>query len=274
MRAAALAAVVRTAAHVLPVYPESALNERRYGILQVRPRSLRLPLDQQPPPPPPPASVRPRVRRSRPAPARAELTRRGGWGAQGVDKELAKRVYGDKTVGLWRRSVSKIPPGGESMQQCAHRAVGFFGTHIEPRCGPRGPRAQPPNAARVLSCSVGRGLARARRLAKGENVLLCAHGNSIRTIFAHVSNLSAEESLRLKISTAAPLLFQFDGFKYHFNTSALGKYERCETVWSCNDDDDDDDDAGALASCEGTMHNHSMIESMLEKDSRKIDGLI
>jgi len=109
------------------------------------------------------------------------------------------------------------------------------------------------------------------RLARGENVLVCAHGNSIRTIFAHISNLSAEESLRLKISTAAPLLFQFDGFKYNFNTNALGKHQHVETVWSSDDDDADELDHGV---CHGTMHDRGMIESMMENDNKKIDGLI
>ena len=66
------------------------------------------------------------------------------------------------------------------MVDTAERAVGFFVREIEPR------------------------------LAMGQNILISAHGNSLRTIIAHIMKLTEEEALRLNVVTAQPYMFTYD----------------------------------------------------------------
>ena len=97
-----------------------------------------------------------------------------------MNKADAVNLYGAHQVNVWRRSSSVRPPGGESMVDTAERAVGFFVREIEPR------------------------------LAMGQNILISAHGNSLRTIIAHIMKLTEEEALRLNVVTAQPYMFTYD----------------------------------------------------------------
>lgn len=97
---------------------------------------------------------------------------------QGWNKDRARQVFGEEQVLLWRRSYDVAPPGGESLKDTAARTVPFFREHILPAL-------------------------------KGGNVLVSAHGNSLRSIVMHIEGLSREEVLRLNIPTGVPLVYEY-----------------------------------------------------------------
>ena len=72
------------------------------------------------------------------------------------------------------------PPGGESLQDTADRVLPYYRERVWPR------------------------------LAKGETLLVVAHGNSLRALVMHLDRLSREEVLELNIPTGAPLLYELD----------------------------------------------------------------
>jgi 2,3-bisphosphoglycerate-dependent phosphoglycerate mutase len=88
---------------------------------------------------------------------------------QGRNKEDAARKYGAGQVRLWRRSFSVRPPGGESLSDTCKRTLPYFRKKIVPL------------------------------LKKGENVLVVAHGNSLRSIVMALDGLSEDEVVSLEI---------------------------------------------------------------------------
>jgi len=100
---------------------------------------------------------------------------------QGWNKDHARRVYGEEQVHLWRRSYDIAPPGGESLKDTAERTVPYFEERIIPE------------------------------LEKGRNVLVSAHGNSLRSIVMHIEGLTREQVLRLNIPTGVPLVYEYSG---------------------------------------------------------------
>ena len=99
---------------------------------------------------------------------------------QGLNKAETAKQYGEAQVKLWRRSYDVRPPGGESLQDTADRVLPYYREHIWPR------------------------------LAKGEPLLVVAHGNSLRALVMHLDRLSREDVLELNIPTGAPLLYELD----------------------------------------------------------------
>lgn len=99
---------------------------------------------------------------------------------QGLNKAETAKQYGEAQVKLWRRSYDVRPPGGESLHDTAERVLPYYREHIWPR------------------------------LAKGETLLVVAHGNSLRALVMHLDQLSREEVLELNIPTGAPLLYELD----------------------------------------------------------------
>ena len=83
---------------------------------------------------------------------------------QGLNKEETAEIYGDEQVHLWRRSYDVRPPGGESLEDTQKRTVPFFKNAI------------------MLD------LTRYRK-----NVLVVAHGNSLRSIVMYLENISKED---------------------------------------------------------------------------------
>lgn len=98
---------------------------------------------------------------------------------QGWNKDHAREVFGEERVHLWRRSYDIAPPGGESLKDTAERTVPFFRERILPA------------------------------LDEGKNVLVSAHGNSLRSIVMHIERLTKEEILRLNIPTGVPLVYDY-----------------------------------------------------------------
>jgi 2,3-bisphosphoglycerate-dependent phosphoglycerate mutase len=96
---------------------------------------------------------------------------------QGLNKAEAATRWGDAQVKLWRRSYDVRPPGGESLADTAARVLPFWESRILPD------------------------------LRAGKNVLVAAHGNSLRALVMHLDGLSREQVLELEIPTGVPLLY-------------------------------------------------------------------
>jgi len=94
-------------------------------------------------------------------------------------KELAEKV-GEEQVHIWRRSYDVQPPGGESLKDTVERVVPYFEKEILPQ------------------------------LKAGKNVLIVAHGNSLRALVKYLENLTGEEILAREIATGEPISYEFD----------------------------------------------------------------
>jgi len=99
---------------------------------------------------------------------------------QGLNKDETRKKFGDEQVHIWRRSYDIGPPNGESLKQTAERVLPYYHAKIEPY------------------------------LKEGKNVLVFAHGNSLRGLIMHLENLSKEEVVKLEIPTGIPILYEFD----------------------------------------------------------------
>ena len=99
---------------------------------------------------------------------------------QGLNKAETARKFGDAQVKIWRRSYDIAPPNGESLKDTAARALPYF-------------------ESKVL-----------KDLEAGLNVLVSAHGNSLRSIVMQLDHLTKEQVLELNIATGVPIIYQFD----------------------------------------------------------------
>ncbi len=99
---------------------------------------------------------------------------------QGLDKTETANKYGEDQVKIWRRSFDIPPPNGESLKDTAARVIPYFQTEIEPK------------------------------LKAGKNIIIVAHGNSLRALIMYLENLSPKEILEFEIGTAVPRLYQLD----------------------------------------------------------------
>jgi 2,3-bisphosphoglycerate-dependent phosphoglycerate mutase len=99
---------------------------------------------------------------------------------QGLNKAETAQKYGEQQVKIWRRSYDVRPPGGESLKDTADRVLPYYEQHIRPQ---------------ILA---------------GKNILIAAHGNSLRALVMQLDKLSREAVLELNIPTGAPLLYEFD----------------------------------------------------------------
>ncbi len=98
----------------------------------------------------------------------------------GLNKDDARKRWGEEQVHIWRRSYDINPPGGESLKDTAARTLPYYDAQIWPE------------------------------VKAGRNVIVAAHGNSLRSIIMKLENLSAEEILRLEIATGVPIVYQLD----------------------------------------------------------------
>jgi 2,3-bisphosphoglycerate-dependent phosphoglycerate mutase len=96
---------------------------------------------------------------------------------QGLDKDDARKRWGEDQVKLWRRSYDIQPPGGESLADTAARVIPYWESDILPD------------------------------LQAGKNVLIAAHGNSLRALAMHLEGLTKEQVLELDIPTGRPILY-------------------------------------------------------------------
>ena len=98
----------------------------------------------------------------------------------GLNKAETAEKFGAEQVHIWRRSYDVAPPGGESLKDTAARTLPYFEAKILPR---------------VLA---------------GENVIVSAHGNSLRAIIMRLDGLSEDEITRLNIATGAPMIYRLN----------------------------------------------------------------
>jgi 2,3-bisphosphoglycerate-dependent phosphoglycerate mutase len=99
---------------------------------------------------------------------------------QGLNKIETAEKFGIEQIYIWRRSFSVRPPGGESLEDTKNRAVPYF-------------------KSRILT-----------HLKDGDNVLVAAHGNSLRSIIMELDHLSEEEVPKLELATGVPIVYDID----------------------------------------------------------------
>ena len=101
----------------------------------------------------------------------------------GQNKVEAAEKFGKEQVHIWRRSFDTPPPGGESLKDTADRVIPYLKNEIMPL------------------------------LSSGKNILVSAHGNSIRAIVMNLQNYSPEQILKTEIGWCEPWVFEFENDK-------------------------------------------------------------
>ena len=107
----------------------------------------------------------------------------------GLNKDDARKKWGEEQVHIWRRSFDVPPPGGESLKNTAERVLPYFESKILPE------------------------------VIKGKNILIAAHGNSLRAMMIELGMYKPEEISNIELPTGSPLCINLDqgrlvDFKY------------------------------------------------------------
>ena len=97
---------------------------------------------------------------------------------QGLDKQETANKYGEEQVKIWRRSYDIPPPNGESLKDTAARVIPYFENEIIPK------------------------------LKSGKNIVIAAHGNSLRALIMYLEKMTPEQILEFEIGTAQPRLYE------------------------------------------------------------------
>ena len=97
----------------------------------------------------------------------------------GLNKDDARKQWGEEQVHIWRRSFDTPPPDGESLKDTADRVLPYFEAEIMPK---------------VIS---------------GSSILIAAHGNSLRALIMKLDSISSEDIVKLEIPTGAPIQYEF-----------------------------------------------------------------
>ncbi|WDR07358.1 2,3-bisphosphoglycerate-dependent phosphoglycerate mutase [Devosia rhodophyticola] len=96
----------------------------------------------------------------------------------GLNKDDARKKWGDEQVHIWRRSFDVPPPGGESLKDTAARTLPYYESEIQPK------------------------------VAAGQTILVAAHGNSLRALVMAIEGLTPEEILKREIGTGQPTVYK------------------------------------------------------------------
>jgi 2,3-bisphosphoglycerate-dependent phosphoglycerate mutase len=96
----------------------------------------------------------------------------------GLNKDDARKRWGEEQVHLWRRSYDVAPPGGESLKDTLARVLPYYINHILPD---------------VLS---------------GKRILVSAHGNSLRALIMAIEGQSPEDIVKLELPTGLPVVYR------------------------------------------------------------------
>ncbi len=99
---------------------------------------------------------------------------------QGLDKTATAEKYGEDQVKIWRRSFDIPPPNGESLKDTADRVIPYFQKEIEPK------------------------------LKEGKNIVIAAHGNSLRALIMYLEKMTPEQILEFEIGTGIPRHYELD----------------------------------------------------------------
>ena len=98
----------------------------------------------------------------------------------GLNKDDARKKWGEEQVHIWRRSFDIPPPEGESLKDTAERVLPYFHKYIMPK------------------------------VIKGLSILVTAHGNSLRALIMELDLISSEDIVKLEIPTGAPIQYEFN----------------------------------------------------------------
>ena len=102
----------------------------------------------------------------------------------GLNKDEARVKWGEEQVHIWRRSFDVPPPGGESLKNTAERVLPYFEHEIMPK------------------------------VKEGLNILVAAHGNSLRALVMELEKMSSEEIVKLEIATGDPLTYEYSNGEF------------------------------------------------------------
>lgn len=102
----------------------------------------------------------------------------------GLNKDEARKKWGEKQVHLWRRSYDTPPPGGESLKDTSDRVIPYFKKTIKPE------------------------------LEMKKNILITAHGNSLRALIKNIEDITATDIVKLEIATGEPIIYSFSDNKF------------------------------------------------------------
>ena len=102
----------------------------------------------------------------------------------GLNKDEARKKWGEKQVHLWRRSYDTPPPGGESLKDTSDRVIPYFKKTIKPE------------------------------LEMKKNILITAHGNSLRALIKNIEDINAADIVKLEIATGEPIIYSFSNNKF------------------------------------------------------------
>ena len=98
----------------------------------------------------------------------------------GLNKDDARKKWGEEQVHVWRRSYDVPPPGGESLKDTGARVWPYYLHDIQPH---------------VL---------------RGQTVLVAAHGNSLRALIMAIDGLTGEEIVKMEIGTGVPIIYRLN----------------------------------------------------------------
>jgi 2,3-bisphosphoglycerate-dependent phosphoglycerate mutase len=98
----------------------------------------------------------------------------------GLNKDDARKKWGEEQVLIWRRSFDVPPPGGESLKDTAARTLPYYDRAIWPE------------------------------VKAGRNVIVAAHGNSLRSMIMQIDRLTPEQILKVELHTGAPIIYRLD----------------------------------------------------------------
>ena len=98
----------------------------------------------------------------------------------GLNKDDARKKWGEEQVHIWRRSFDIPPPEGESLKDTAERVLPYFHKYIMPK------------------------------VIQGLSILVAAHGNSLRALIMELDLISSENIVKLEIPTGAPIQYEFN----------------------------------------------------------------
>ena len=98
----------------------------------------------------------------------------------GLNKDDARKKWGEEQVHIWRRSYDVPPPGGESLKDTLARTLPYF-------------------VQEILPCVL-----------RGERTLVAAHGNSLRALIMVLEKLTPEGILARELATGMPVIYRLN----------------------------------------------------------------
>lgn len=98
----------------------------------------------------------------------------------GMNKDEAKEKFGEEKFKLYRRSWDVAPPNGESLKDTAARAIPYYEEHV------------------------------LADLKAGHNVIVAAHGNSLRAIVKHLDEIADDKISEYEIGTGVIHVYEVD----------------------------------------------------------------